>query len=58
MRIPTIAQLASKKSGGNMAPMMRKPQAKKPKFRKRIKLRNEKTIGPSPLLEFSFEKKK
>ena len=40
------------KSGGNMAPMKRKPQAKKAKSRKQMKLRNEKPTGPSPLLKF------
>ena len=53
-----IIQSTPKKSGGNMAPKKRKSQAKKPKLRKRIKLRNEKPNGPSPLLKFGFKKKK
>ena len=53
-----IVQSDPKKSGGNMAPMKRKPHAKKPKSRKRMKLRNEKPTGPSSLLKFDFKKKK
>lgn len=52
-----IVQSVPKKSGGNMAPVKRKPQAKKAKSRKRMKLRNEKPAGPSPLLKFGFKKK-
>ena len=53
-----IVKSTPKKSGGNMAPLQRKPQAKeKAKSRKCIKLQNEKPTWPSPLLKFGFKKK-